>query len=78
MTHIQHIWACACGAETECTPADLALGTVYQCPECRKVFGCVYSKGRGKVWIEARDEDIDFHDLLGLKREPDDEDETVS
>ena len=51
------------------------LGSVFQCPGCHKVFGCVHSKGRGKVWIEANDTDIDFHDLLGLRREPDEEDE---
>lgn len=71
---MKHIWACSCGAETECEPSDQAGGAVFQCPGCHKVFGCVYSKGRGKVWIEASDSDIEFHDLLGLRSEPEDED----
>lgn len=75
MADFKHIWACSCRTETECSPQDQMLGSVFQCPGCHKVFGCVHSKGRGKVWIEANDTDIDFHDLLGLRREPEDDDE---
>ena len=36
---------CSCGAETPCEPEDMRLGAVFQCPECRNIFGCSWMVG---------------------------------
>ena len=66
-----YTWACNCGAEIECEREDFALGAVFQCPACLKVYGAVQPKIGGKVWIEISDSDVKFHKLLD---EPEEED----
>lgn len=62
---ITHIYACQCGAETRCEPAELRLGQVFQCPECKEVRAHVYPQGGGRAWIKVQDSDVEFYDLLG-------------
>ena len=61
---MKHIWACVCGHEAECRPEDQRLGAVYQCQECKQVWGHVYPKGGGRAWVHISDEDVKFHRLL--------------
>lgn len=72
---MQHIWACVCGAETPCRPEDMRLGAVWKCPRCEQVWGCLYPSHGGKAWVKVSDDDVTFHDLLGKRRDPIDEDD---
>jgi hypothetical protein len=65
----QHIWACTCGTETVCEPKDQALGAVFQCPGCEKVWGAVKSPVRGMVWAAIAASDVKFHRLLEKEEE---------
>jgi len=61
---IKNIWACSCGAETECRLEDLKIGAVFQCPDCRRIFGCVHRKDGDKVWVKICSKEAAFHRLL--------------
>jgi hypothetical protein len=62
---IRHIYACACGTETECQEEDLRLGRVFQCPRCKEVCAHVYPQGGGRAWIRVSPQDVRFHHLIG-------------
>jgi hypothetical protein len=66
---IKHIWSCTCGKETTCRAEDQQLGAVFQCPECKTVWGCVRPKIGGKAWVAIDAKDVEFH---GLIAEPED------
>ena len=61
---MKHIWACACGCETEVEREVFDAGSVFQCPDCKRVWGCVVSKAGPKVWIPIEDGLVNFHKLL--------------
>jgi len=71
---ITHIYACECGANTECDQKDLSLGSVFECPRCLQVTAHVYPRRGGRAWIKVREQDVSFHDLLGRNHEYEDED----
>lgn len=58
------VWACTCGAETPCQPNDIVPGAIFQCPICRRVFGCIRPRAGGQAWITISDQDVVFHRLL--------------
>jgi hypothetical protein len=68
---IKHIWCCTCGTETDCEKEDQCLGSVFQCPYCDQVWGCVSSKFGPKVWIKISESDAKFHRLLEKHQEED-------
>lgn len=70
---IQNIWACTCGAETPCETEDLKGGSVWRCPRCETIFGCVYPRGGGKVWVTIDPSEADFYDLLARPMDRDEE-----
>jgi hypothetical protein len=72
---MRHVYACQCGAETECNPKDLSLGAVFECPRCLDVRAHVYPRRGGRAWIKVSDSDVSFHDLLGHRH--DDEDDEI-
>lgn len=61
---LQHIYACACRAETPCEAEDLLLGSVVQCPACKVVAACVRPRGGGKAWITVSPDEVEFYGLL--------------
>ena len=67
-----HIFACACGCETEVDREVFSPGYVYQCPDCQRIWACILMRMGPKVWIPIQKELADFHRLL---EEPEDEDE---
>ena len=70
---MRHVYACRCGAETECSPSDLSLGAVFECPRCLEVTAHVYPRRGGRAWVKIRDEDVSFYDLLGRNHEDEDD-----
>lgn len=66
---MEHIFCCQCGHETHgLTYKDFELGTVFECPKCKKVWAAVYAHGGPKVWISVKKKDVEFHDLLRRRR----------
>jgi hypothetical protein len=61
---MKHIFACACGCETEVDQEVFDAGSVFQCPDCKRVWGCVVSKAGPKVWILIEEQLVKFHRLL--------------
>jgi hypothetical protein len=69
---MKHIFACACGCEEECEPEVFSPGYVYQCPDCKRIWGCVLMRMGPMVWIPIEPQLAEFHRLL---EEPKEEDE---
>jgi hypothetical protein len=42
----------------------MRIGSVFQCPACKNVYGCVYPRRGGKAWVLIGDNDVKFHRLL--------------
>jgi hypothetical protein len=61
---MKHIWACVCGCNTEVEREVFLAGTVFQCPDCKRVWGCVRKKIGPTVWIPIEDSLVKFHGLL--------------
>jgi hypothetical protein len=61
---MKHTWACTCGENTECVPVDDQwLGSVFQCPACKGIWGCV-SGNRGQAWVWISKDTAEFHGLF--------------
>jgi hypothetical protein len=59
------VYCCGdCDTETECEWTDLNIGQVFQCPNCKTVYGHVVPKRGGRAWVKIRDEDVKFYRLL--------------
>lgn len=72
MGTIKHIWACECGAETECEPEDMGIGACFRCPACQTAWGCIYPKRGGKAWFRLDESSVKFHRLFD-EPEPDED-----
>ena len=68
---MKHIWCCDCGYKEECDREETVPGAVYQCKQCKVVWGRVTPKHGGRAWIKISDSDVKFH---GLLKEPENED----
>lgn len=68
------ILKCDCGHEQEAEGGEERLGRAYRCKGCRRVWAHLYPKNGGRAWVEISEQDATFHDLLGERISPDDED----
>lgn len=67
-----HIWACGCGHEWKCSPDDIRIGAVVECPNCLCIWANVRPKRGGNKWIEL-DRSIATSPYYDLLSEPEEE-----
>lgn len=63
---MEHIFACECGVETHVAKEVFDAGSVFECPSCGKVFGCVKSSLGPKAWVEISERAVRFNRLLDV------------
>lgn len=74
---MKYIWSCHCGAYIEVQREQMKDGAVFECPECKQVWGCVRGPhSYGSKWVPITQELADFHRLLP-RHKPEDEDDAV-
>ena len=67
---LQHIMACRCGREEEVCADQMAVGTVWRCPDCGEYTARVRAWDGRTEWVVL---DTSYADWLGLYDEPKDE-----
>lgn len=68
---MQHIFACDCGAETECKPENIQIGAAFKCPSCKTYWGRV-AGDLTSGWFRLDSKEVEFR---GIFRSSDEDEE---
>ena len=74
MNDLQHVWACSCGVETNCTFDDMKIGGYFQCPACGEAAVGLVSKSGRKEFVKLDRAHVEF---LGLFDPPEEDAESA-